>query len=220
MSALSDRDPSSVAAGVKSRGFQPRPTMTSPDRDPSFPSPFISKEKRIPLPIYHVIEDRISGRTTTATDLFLHLDAVVPLRNYGTDTLARDRALVHQAVTEIGYHGFRTEHLEGSLKALPEPDYAIFTPTGAGTVFNPSAMKRVLQYLEVESEHVLLLYGANDPWTACAAPLAAKPSNLKLVVPGRGHKFRLGDLPEDMKREVDSALEEWLRLDRKMDTAE
>ena len=152
----------------------------------------------------------IPGSEATATDLFLHLDAVVPLRNYDTDTLARDRALVHQAVTEIGYHGFRTEHLEGLLKALPEPDYAIFTPTGAGTVFNPSAMKRVLRYLEVESEHVLLLYGANDPWTACAAPLAAKPSNLKLVVPGRGHKFRLGDLPEDMKREVDSALEEWL----------
>jgi len=155
----------------------------------------------------------IPGPDVPAADLLRHLDDVVSLRDYDVETMARDRALVHQAVTEIGYHGFRTEHLEQLLRALPEPDYAIFSPTGPDTVFDPSSMKRVLRYLEVESERVLLLYGENDPWTACAAPLAPKVSNLKLVVPGRGHELRLGGLPEEMKREVDSALRDWLGIE-------
>jgi hypothetical protein len=160
----------------------------------------------------------IPGPDVPAADLLRHLDAVVSLRDYATETMGRDRALVYQAVTEIGYHGFRTEHLEQLLRVLPEPDYAIFSPTGPGTVFDPSAMKRVLQYLEVESERVLLLYGENDPWTACAAPLAPKKSNLKLVVPERGHELRLGGLPEEMKREVHSALENWLGIKPIKDT--
>jgi hypothetical protein len=154
----------------------------------------------------------IPGPDASATDLFGHLDSVVSLRSYDIGTMARDRALVHQAVTEIGYHGFRTEHLDGLLKALPDPDYGIFAPLGPETTFDPSAMKRVLRYLEHESEHVLLLYGENDPWTACAAPLASNASNLKLVVPGRSHEFRIGELPEEMKREVDSALRDWLGI--------
>ena len=93
---------------------------------------------------------------------------------------------------------------------MPDPDYGIFAPAGPDTAFDPSAMKHVLRYLERESERVLLLYGENDPWTACAAPLASNASNLKFVVPGRSHEFRLGELPEEMKRSVDSALKTWL----------
>jgi len=152
----------------------------------------------------------IPGIEATHAELFAHLDDVVSLQIYATETMARDRALVHQAVTEIGYHGFRTEHLEGLLKSLPDPDYGIFAPAGSETTFDPSAMKRVLHYLEHDAERVLLLYGENDPWTACTAPLASKASNLKLVLPGRSHGFSLDDLPEEMQRKVDSALETWL----------
>jgi len=160
----------------------------------------------------------IPGPGAPAADLLRHLDAVVSLRGYDADTMARDRALVHQAVTEIGYHGFRTEHLAGLLKALPEPDYAIFAPTGPGTVYDPSAMTRVLRYLERESERVLLLYGERDPWTACAVSLAPNGSNLRRVVPGRAHEFGLDQLPEETKQQVESALKDWLTIERWKDT--
>jgi len=152
----------------------------------------------------------IPGPDASPVDLFGHLDEAVSFHSYANETMARDRALVHQAVTEIGYHGFRTEHLDGLLKVLPDPDYGIFAPAGSDTTFDPSSMKRVLRYLEHESERVLLLYGESDPWTACAASLAPNASNLKLLIPGRSHEFGIGEIPEEMRRSVDAALEAWL----------
>ena len=84
---------------------------------------------------------------------------------------------------------------------------------GPETKFDSSSMKRVLEYLERESEHVLLFYGENDPWTACAASLAPKTSNLKLVVPGRSHEFRIDELPDEMKRQVHSLLADGLGVE-------
>jgi len=79
-------------------------------------------------------------------------------------------------------------------------------------------MTRVLGYLERESERVLLLYGEHDPWTACAVSLAPNGSNLRFIVPGRAHEFRLDGLPEEMKQQVESTLKHWLATEAGKDT--
>ncbi len=152
----------------------------------------------------------IPGVNATDSALVACLVSVVPLHSYSKSTIKREAALIYQAVTEFGYHGFPVDHLKGLLIALPNPDYSVFAPKGADISFNPDIMRQVLDYLQNRASRVIYLYGEYDPWTACAVIPSEGLDALKIIVRGKSHKFGIADLPRQKKEEVKRTLKKWI----------
>ena len=69
------------------------------------------------------------------------------------------------------------------------------------------------RYLIREVPNMVMIYGANDPWTASGAAWVVTPRkrNMKLFVqPGGSHRTRIATLPEPMREEAIAAIRGWL----------
>lgn len=69
------------------------------------------------------------------------------------------------------------------------------------------------RYLKREDPNMVMIYGANDPWTASGAAWVVTPRkrNMKLFVqPGGSHRTRIATLPEPMREEAIAAIRGWL----------
>ena len=79
--------------------------------------------------------------------------------------------------------------------------------------FDRTLYRRMHRYLKREDPNMVMIYGANDPWTASGAAWAVTPRkrNMKLFVqPGGSHRTRIATLPESMREEAIAAIRGWL----------
>ena len=121
-----------------------------------------------------------------------------------------------QAARELGYYGYDTRPLRKYLSIRNSKDYLrrIFLPDELRDLdFDRTLYRRMHRYLKREDPNMVMIYGANDPWTASGAAWAVTPRkrNMKLFVqPGGSHRTRIATLPEPMREEVIAAIRGWL----------
>ena len=121
-----------------------------------------------------------------------------------------------QAARELGYYGYDTRPLRKYLSIRNSKDYLrrIFLPDELRDLdFDRTLYRRMHRYLKREDPNIVMIYGANDPWTASGAAWAVTPRkrNMKLFVqPGGSHRTRIATLPEPMREEVIAAIRGWL----------
>ena len=121
-----------------------------------------------------------------------------------------------QAARELGYYGYDTRPLRKYLSIRNSKDYLrrIFLPDELRDLdFDRTLYRRMHRYLKREDPNMVMIYGANDPWTASGAAWAVTPRkrNMKLFVqPGGAHRTRIATLPEPMREEAIAAIRGWL----------
>lgn len=121
-----------------------------------------------------------------------------------------------QAARELGYYGYDTRPLRKYLSIRNSKDYLrrIFLPDELRDLdFDRTLYRRMHRYLKREDPNMVMIYGANDPWTASGAAWAVTPRkrNMKLFVqPGGSHRTRIATLPEPMREEAIAAIRGWL----------
>lgn len=119
-----------------------------------------------------------------------------------------------QAACELGYYGYDTELFKQDLHIKTARNYLqrYFLPRGVEIEYNPITMQRVQSFLQETDEHMMWIYGGDDPWTATAVVLPSTDNFLKIIKPGGYHTTRINNLPDDQKKEVYDTLGSWLDI--------
>jgi len=121
----------------------------------------------------------------------------------------------YQAGTQMGYYGFDTEDFKGLLKALPMEPHpsAIFMPSKSTNQFDDTLINEVSDWLKVNGNEFIYIYGANDTWTATGVPPSKKTNSLWFIMDGKHHgNARIHNLDESDKAKLTQALETWLEV--------
>ena len=142
-------------------------------------------------------------------DHLLKASDVSYLSNVGMETY---KSFFVQAARELGYYGYNTEPFKQYLHIKTARNYLqrYFLPRGVAIEYNPNTMQKVQSFLLETDEHMIWIYGEDDPWSATAVVLPSTDNFLKIVKPGGYHTSRINNLPDDLKKEVCDTLGSWL----------
>jgi hypothetical protein len=133
----------------------------------------------------------------------------------GPFSLASDQILeefgpyYYQAASQLGSYGPLELHL-GTLLQHPGTYRAPrYSPVPVGH-FDSAAMPEIQIWLALWGEHVILVYGQNDPWSAGAFELGFARDSFRYFVPGGNHITSfLSALPTPQRTEAFAALQRW-----------
>lgn len=139
-----------------------------------------------------------------------HLDKVVDLKWISTQGVRENHPFFYQAMTEIGFYGYDVSAFAEWLSYASNPTFEFSMPENTVAEYSPGPMQKVDMFIRHEASNMIFLYGENDPWSATAVDLTYNSNLLKIVKPGGSHLTRIGNLPEDQKKQVMDTLKMWL----------
>lgn len=145
--------------------------------------------------------------------LFEHL-----MKISSPDYFAEDGANVSffvQAARELGYYGYDVKPFKKLLSIQSTQGYLnrIMLPKElVGKIeFRPALYNKVYSFLRDEDPKMLFIYGEVDPWSAAMVPIFKGKQNEKVYVQPRGsHRARISNMPEALKEEILTQLNQWL----------
>lgn len=152
----------------------------------------------------------IPSNNATDQEVFEHLIQVSPAWYYDDVVVDFFLPFFYQAYTELGYYYFVDDHLHGLIIALDEPNHRDLAPDVSMT-YDPSVMQDILQWLPMNGNNIIYIYGADDPYTATAAPEPTNTNSIRIIQAGTNHSVKFQDL--DQKEVVFNALEDWLEVE-------
>jgi len=114
--------------------------------------------------------------------------------------------------TEVGGYSFVTDHLQDLIDGSVQlPDTDMFAPAGIDIVFNPNVMQDIVNWLQVNGDNIIYIYGGVDPWTATAIETTGSTNSVKIIEPAANHMINLAGLAQSSL--IASTLSEWLGLE-------
>ena len=150
----------------------------------------------------------IPDNDASVQELFDALTDEVGLLYYSDAYLNYYYPIYYHALTETGYYGFVTDHLDDLLTTDDHYSNDIFAPPGVDLTFNTGVMPSAINWLQNQGNNIIYIYGENDPWTAAAIALNGSARALKIVQTGENHGVTIFGL--DNAQEVYDSLESWL----------
>ncbi|MBQ9389806.1 MAG: hypothetical protein IJU07_06495, partial [Synergistaceae bacterium] len=137
-----------------------------------------------------------------------------------------------QAATEMGEHDYSFDYLREALAAdgsgaelaiTPDMDKDIlyrmmFTDEQMEAfTFSPETRNRIYEWVRTTDSKVIFLYGTSDPWYSLGLTEddLAGNTHVKIIAdPKQSHSFRIANLPEEMRNEIISVIDEAILDDR------
>ncbi|NNE30692.1 MAG: hypothetical protein HKN16_13715, partial [Saprospiraceae bacterium] len=111
----------------------------------------------------------------------------------------------YQAKTELGNYAFDLSHLSDLEMNIPQ----LVEFPGISN-FDSSVMQDILSWFESEATEVILIYGAEDPWSIASIPNPAKESVIWIMNPNTKHSTRIEDLLAYDKDKVMDRINSWI----------
>jgi hypothetical protein len=120
-----------------------------------------------------------------------------------------------QAAKEMGYYGYDVKPLKPYLKIKDAKGYLskIFLPDNVSFKFSKKTSTFIQNTIQNDGNHVMMIYGEYDPWTASSLKLDGKGKAVKIIIPKANHRTRIGNMPYAQKAEIYMLLETWLAED-------
>lgn len=118
----------------------------------------------------------------------------------------------YQALTEIGYYGYRFDLFGDKMLYVTDteqPDFTFSAPEGVDLVYNYELMKQVDEYVS-EANNFIFIYGMQDTWTATGVQISGESNSLKIMKRGGDHRTRINNLPDEQRELVLNTINEWL----------
>lgn len=152
---------------------------------------------------------------TTPSDIFNHINGIVSFGSYSNNTLAYYEPYFYQALTEIGqieyenYYGNLLKKVD--LNTTGNPNVEAVAPKGITyNFFNSTTVPEIYGWLQNYGDHIIYIYGKNDPWSAGAIELTGAADALYFMEDGENHGARITRLTDPSV--VYNKLEEWLEI--------
>lgn len=118
----------------------------------------------------------------------------------------------YQALTEIGYYGYRFDLFGDQLHYVSDsdmPDFTFSAPEGVELIYDYDLMKQVDEYVR-DADNFIFIYGMQDTWSATGVQLSGNSNSLKIVKKGGDHRTRIRNLPEEQREMVLTTINEWI----------
>ena len=131
---------------------------------------------------------------------------------YSTDEgLEADRAYIWQSAAELGYPADDAAALADVVRySEPETPLQLLAALGlTPPTYDNTTMTAIADTLASGAPHVLLVYGANDPWTAGAFNVTGEGS-ARYIAPDANHYAGIQDLTEADRAAATAALQSWV----------
>jgi len=152
----------------------------------------------------------IPANTATDDAVFKFLDDTIDVVSYGDADLTDYLPYYHQSATQLGYPISDESYLVGLM--YPGEDTAqAYIPSNIETPAydNGAAMRDFQDWLASSGQHILLIYGQNDPWSAGAASLGNATDSFKLIAPNGNHGSGIATLNADDEATATAAVMRW-----------
>jgi len=128
------------------------------------------------------------------------------------------RPFFYQALTEIGFYSYDINPFGDLIEVVKNPNFNFTMPENVDSSYNYESMKKVNEFLQVEGNNIIYIYGEYDPWSASAIQLIdGKTNALKMVKKDGSHKTRINSFDDIERQEILNNLTNWLQLDEKIE---
>lgn len=154
--------------------------------------------------------EEIPNAKTDPQGLFEYLNKTVPISFYNDKTYYDLLPSYYQHMTELGYYGFDFSPVKELLKVVKSTSNSRFAPKGVALTYNPGYIKAVRNYVEQKGEKILYIYGAHDPWGACAPEPKSNIDALKMVLENGDHSTRIKHFSKADRQKIYDKLQLWL----------
>jgi hypothetical protein len=139
-----------------------------------------------------------------------HLQQQATLNYFNKSFSIAFRPFFVQAYNELGYYGYKGEHLADLLENSDHSPMD-FAPLDTRRTYTPTKMQDITDWLTTIGEQIIYIYGGVDPYTSTGITPNESLSSFTLIQPGASHGVRISHLDE--KARVVTALEQWLEID-------
>ncbi|MCL6293978.1 S28 family serine protease [Jejuia spongiicola] len=154
--------------------------------------------------------EEIPSKDAPIGDLVKYMHKTVGIDFYSDEGYTKYLPSFYQHMRELGYYGFDLEPVKDLLKVVKSPSNLRFAPTDVDLTYNPEYIKKVRDYAENKGNNILYIYGAYDPWGACAPTPAPDLDALKMVLEDGHHGTRIKHFSEKDQQKIYNKLSEWL----------
>ncbi|HEY4244721.1 MAG TPA: hypothetical protein VGM88_33130 [Kofleriaceae bacterium] len=143
-------------------------------------------------------------------DLYAFLVGTSPPTGYDDDTLATSGTqYLYQDYIELGYPVLDHAYLDDLLQYSYE-DWSDYLPPGEPHAYDPAMAQSLADWVTNDSQHVLLVGGEWDPWSAGYPPVAPGRDAYELIVPEASHwSTSIYALPQADRDSAVGALAKW-----------
>ena len=157
--------------------------------------------------------DRVPEPTASAADLFKHLMEISEPSYFSNEQPYVSFDV--QACRELGYYGYDTAPFKGLLTIKSAKGYLnkLMLPTELidQVEFRPELYHKVYNFLKDNDPKMIFIYGEIDPWSATRVPTFRGKKNEQIYIQPRGsHRARIGNMPEEMKKQIMDQIHAWL----------
>jgi len=157
--------------------------------------------------------DSIPGYDVSAKKAIRHLDAVASIDWVSVEGIKGMQPFFYQALTEIGFYGYDLTEFDGLIEGLDHGLFTFTAPEGVTCVYDPEPMQKVDAFIRHQADKMMFIYGEWDPWSSPAVQVTGREGVKKYIKPGGSHGSAIYNLPEEMKQNIFSTLEEWLEIE-------
>lgn len=156
--------------------------------------------------------ETLPQRDTTLEAALAHFVDVVGLAFYADATMEAYASHYWQAGDEMGYYGFESAPFKDLLKVVKDEEpSAIFMPSKAPMLFEPSLVQRVYDWTQREANQMIYIYGGIDTWSATGVPASDKVDALWFVLEGKHHgNARINKMETEQREMLLETLRGWM----------
>jgi hypothetical protein len=156
--------------------------------------------------------DTIPAGAATATDdaIWDSVDTISGFSAYTDQGLEQYTPYYYQAGTQLGAPTIHFPYIEGKLIRYGYQPPRNFVPRSIPMRFQPSAMRDVDTWVRHHANHMLFVYGQNDPWGSERFRLGAGArDSYVFTAPGMNHGANVAGLVADQKALATARILEW-----------
>lgn len=154
----------------------------------------------------------IPSSAASDEEIFRHLLTVSEPSYFASDS--PNLSFFVQAARELGYYGYDVEPFREYLSIKSSKDYLrrLMLPKELRHIkFHKKLSRKIVNFLKENDPKMIFIYGQNDPWTAAGVTWLKGKKNVSVFIqPGGSHLARISTLPEDMRKQAISQIQNWL----------
>jgi len=157
--------------------------------------------------------DEIPNATASSATLFDYLKKVAGFYLFSDAGIYNYLPSFYQHMTELGYYGYDTEPVQDLLVYIKTSSLECFGPKNVALTYNAEYIKEVRNFIENKGHQILYIYGAYDPWGACAPTPKPTVDALKMVLKEGHHGTRIRHFSKSDQQKIYAKLQDWLGSD-------
>lgn len=156
----------------------------------------------------------IPSDTVSSRVLFDHLVSISNPDYFAIDEVKPIKPFFIQAAKEFGYYSYNAKPLQPYLKIETAKGYLqkLFLSGEPTFKFDKKTSKFINKSIQKDGDHMILIYGEYDPWTAGGIVPKSKSKAVRFVKPQGSHRTRINNMSYTQRAEIYKLLEKYLGM--------